>query len=130
MDNEERIIELLTEIRDSLRKPEPKKQGKKFIKPTYLMVAAYCIEKKNGVDAAAFIAHYDSNGWKVGKNPMKNWKAALTTWSKRNGSERQGQNTGFDTRSRAKKVSDKLDEIAREDIERNGFASELDSGTV
>ena len=127
MTNEEKIIELLTEIRDSLKKPEPKKKcsGYGFTKPTEKEINQYCFEKGYSLDAEAFIGFYESNGWKVGKNLMKNWKAALTTWSKRNGSERQGQTTGFDTRSRAQKVSDKLDEIAKRDIEQNGFADKL-----
>jgi len=33
------------------------------------------------VEAEKFIAHYESNGWKVGKNPMKRWRMAVVTWS-------------------------------------------------
>ena len=53
------------------------------------------------------------------------WKGVFEIKENNNGSIGQGQNTGFDNRSRAKKVSDKLDEIARRDIEQNGFTSEL-----
>lgn len=120
MNKEDQIITLLTEIRDLL-KPKEKKAVKRFEKPSYMDVDVYCTIKNNGVDAQSFIDFYESNGWKVGKNPMKNWKAALTTWSKRNGK----QTNGYDQRSRAQKVSDKLDEIARKDIEQNGFTSEL-----
>ena len=55
---------------------------KRFVKPTLDEVREYCESRKNGIDAEAFIAFYESNGWKVGKNPMKNWKAAMTTWEK------------------------------------------------
>jgi hypothetical protein len=34
------------------------------------------------VDPVKFHAHYTANGWKVGKNPMKNWKAAVVTWER------------------------------------------------
>ena len=56
---------------------------KRFVKPTLEEVKAYCDERKNGIDPEAFIAYYESIGWKVGKNPMKNWKMAMTTWEKR-----------------------------------------------
>lgn len=57
---------------------------KKFIKPTAEQIREYCKEKNyTTVDACGFINYYESNGWKVGHNPMKNWKAAVTTWSAR-----------------------------------------------
>jgi len=56
------------------------KQGKKFIPPTINDVKTYCLERKNSVDAVKFINHYQSNGWMVGKNKMKDWKAAIRTW--------------------------------------------------
>lgn len=57
--------------------------GARMARPTLQEVEAYIAEKGYNVDAAAFIAYYDSNGWKVGKNPMKSWKGALTTWERR-----------------------------------------------
>ena len=53
-------------------------------RPTLEEVQAYIAEKGYSVDAESFIAFYESNGWKVGKNPMKSWRAALVTWQKRN----------------------------------------------
>lgn len=55
---------------------------KKFVPPTVEEVTAYCLERKNKVDAAYFVDHYTSNGWKVGKQNMKDWKAAVRTWEK------------------------------------------------
>ena len=55
---------------------------KKFVPPTVEEVSAYCMERKNKVDAAYFVDHYTSNGWKVGKQNMKDWKAAVRTWEK------------------------------------------------
>lgn len=66
-------------------KPEPEpKASKRFVKPTVEEVAAHCLERANGIDAESFVAHYESNGWLVGRNktPMKNWKAAIVTWEK------------------------------------------------
>ena len=56
--------------------------AKRFVKPTVEEVQAYCKERNNNVDADKFITHYQSNGWKVGKTPMKDWKAAVRTWEK------------------------------------------------
>jgi len=53
-----------------------------FAKPTIEDLAAYCKERGNGVDVEKFLNHYDSNGWKVGRNPMKDWKAAVRTWER------------------------------------------------
>ena len=40
--------------------------------------------ENNNVNPELFINHYESNGWKVGKNPMKDWKAAVRTWESNN----------------------------------------------
>jgi len=54
----------------------------RFTPPTINMVTDYIREKGYVVDAEKWMSHYQSNGWKVGKNKMVNWKAAVTTWSK------------------------------------------------
>jgi hypothetical protein len=54
----------------------------RFAPPTLSEVRDYIREKGLTVDAVAWLAHYESNGWKVGKNPMKNWKAAIWTWTR------------------------------------------------
>jgi hypothetical protein len=51
-------------------------------KPTLEEVKAYCAERKNSVDPQRFIDYYSANGWRVGKNPMKDWKAAVRTWER------------------------------------------------
>lgn len=55
-----------------------------FVKPTLVEVTAYCLQRKNEIDPEEFIAHYETNGWKVGKSqaPMRNWQAAVITWEK------------------------------------------------
>ena len=58
------------------------KKEKRFVKPTIEEIQVYIQEKGYTFDAEAFFAYYESNGWKVGRNPMKNWKMACTTWSK------------------------------------------------
>lgn len=61
------------------------KATKRFTPPTVEEVRTYCKERGNKVDPAAFVSFYDSNGWKVGKNPMKDWRAAVRTWEQREG---------------------------------------------
>lgn len=55
----------------------------RFAPPTADEVRAYCSERNNSVDAERFIDFYQSKGWKVGNQPMKDWKAAVRTWEKR-----------------------------------------------
>lgn len=56
----------------------------RFTKPSVDEVRAYCIERNNNIDAEAFINFYESKGWKIGKNAMKDWKAAVRTWEAKN----------------------------------------------
>ena len=55
---------------------------KVFTKPTVEEVKAYCVERKNNVNPDKFIDFYESKGWLIGKNPMKDWRACVRTWEK------------------------------------------------
>lgn len=59
-----------------------KEKTKIFQKPTFEEVEAYCKERNNGIDVARWFDYYTANGWKVGKNPMKDWRAAVRTWER------------------------------------------------
>lgn len=63
--------------------PTPSSMGKRFSPPTVDEVREYCQERNNGIDSAAFVDFYASKGWKVGSQPMKDWKAAVRTWERR-----------------------------------------------
>jgi len=63
-----------------LNKP---KNNQKFIKPTLEEVSAYCQERSNGIDPQAFIDFYQAKGWLIGKEPMRDWRAAVRTWERR-----------------------------------------------
>ena len=76
----EKDIEIEKEIHSSAKSTTTKR--KCFEKPTLSEIKAYCIERNNNVDAQHFYDYYESNGWKVGKNSMKNWQAAVRTWEK------------------------------------------------
>ena len=76
----EKDIKIEKEIHSSAKSTTTKR--KRFEKPTLSEIKAYCIERNNNVDAQHFYDYYESNGWKVGKNSMKNWQAAVRTWEK------------------------------------------------
>lgn len=70
---------------------------KKFIPPTVEEVRAYCQERGNKVDPQAFVDYYTSNGWMVGRNRMKDWKAAVRgTWEKTSKREKESERKKFD----------------------------------
>ena len=82
--------------------------AKIFKKPTLEEVRAYCQERGNSVNPEKWYDHYTSNGWKVGKNPMKDWKAAVRTW------ERSGYNDAKKTETYPKaNEQNKMDEALR-----------------
>ena len=55
---------------------------KVFVPPTVDEVSLYCRERGNGIDAQSFVDFYTSKGWMIGKNHMKDWKAAVRTWER------------------------------------------------
>lgn len=63
----------------------------KFTKPTLQEVKAYCIERGNDVDPERFVDFYEANGWMVGKNKMKDWRAAVRNWERNEASKSAGQ---------------------------------------
>lgn len=63
-----------------------------FTVPSVADVQAYCEERGNRVDAERFVDYYTANGWKVGKNSMKDWKAAVRNWEKQDAERAEGQN--------------------------------------
>lgn len=64
------------------QKSPPKKKRTVFVKPTLEEVKAYIKEKGYTFDPEAFMDYYEANGWKVGKNQMKSWKATCNNWER------------------------------------------------
>ena len=60
-----------------------KGKGARFSPPSLAEVTDYCRERGNGVDPERFVDFYAAKGWKVGNQPMKDWRAAVRTWEKR-----------------------------------------------
>jgi len=86
--NEQQVIKLLnnlsaTNLTSINKNKEIRIINKLFTIPTISEVENYCIERKNTIDAESFINFYDSKGWMVGKNKMKDWRACVRTWEMR-----------------------------------------------
>ena len=86
-----------TKVPKEIKKEKEKEKNKdkevirKFTPPTVDEVALYCSERHNHVNAGKFVDYYSSNGWKVGKNPMKDWKACVRTWERSEFTEKDYQ---------------------------------------
>jgi DNA-binding transcriptional ArsR family regulator len=61
----------------------------RFKKPTVNDITNYCIERNNNIDAESFFDFYESKNWMVGRNKMKDWKACIRTWERRNNQKPQ-----------------------------------------
>ena len=66
----------------------PKKRASRFTPPSVEEVRAYCFERGNNVDPERFVDFYESKGWTVGKNRMRDWKAAVRNWERTNNDSR------------------------------------------
>lgn len=103
--------------REGADKPAPlPTKTKRFVKPTLDDVRAYCMERQNSVDPESFIDFYESKGWKVGNQPMKDWKAAVRTWERRDNKRSQ-----YKTRDERLRENDReLERKCKEYDSRNG----------
>ncbi len=73
-----------------------KPKAKRFVKPSIEQVCEYVKEKKYVTfNTEKFYNYYESNGWKVGKNSMVNWKAAVSNWSRTNSVQTTSFAAGF-----------------------------------
>lgn len=73
-------------------KEKKKATRKVFVKPTPSEIQIYVDEHNLQVDVERFFDYYEGNGWKVGKNPMKDWKATARNWSRNNFDKGGGSN--------------------------------------
>ena len=123
LENQPQINKDIKEIKTEIIKEKEdtiisSKKEKRFTKPTIQEIQAHILEKGYTFDAEAFYAFYESNGWKVGRNPMKNWKMACTTWAKNRNNNNNNNNYGRET------ITDK---IRRTVEEANMFSEQLRS---
>lgn len=117
VDNTEAKAEAYTELNNT----KDAKASRVFKKPNVYDVQNYCYECKYTVDPSAFIDFYESNGWKVGRNSMKDWKAAVRTWEKRN-----KQNGGH--HGKPSKLQRAAEAIRRADPDRYGTTAIIQDG--
>lgn len=87
------------------------KNNKRFIKPSVKEIADYCNNNNYNIDAERFYDYYESKGWKVGKAPMKDWKAAVRMWSRNN--KQENKMPDFTLKKKERKLSAEDEEILR-----------------
>ena len=78
--------------KNRLEESENNRKSNRFAPPSVDDVRAYCNERHNNVDPERFVDYYESNGWKVGKNKMKDWKATVRSWEHNDYSQSKKQN--------------------------------------
>ena len=83
-----------------VRAGEPAQSAKppahtRFSPPSVQEIEEYCTEKGFLLDAERFVDYYASIGWRVGKNPMKDWRAAVRTWVKKDSPKPEPENCGY-----------------------------------
>ena len=98
--------ELNTDIENKEVKTSTKKHSRNFVKPSVEEIMNYCNERGNNIDPQSFYDFYESKGWYVGKNKMKDWKAAVRTWERNN---TNGFQNGCNNRGSRQSVQEKLD---------------------
>ena len=92
--NEQQVVQFLNNLKS--RKSTTINKNKKiiinnnsFIKPHVFDIKNYCLERKNNIDCKAFYDFYESKNWMIGKNKMKDWRAAVRTWERRKQNKNQ-----------------------------------------
>lgn len=116
-------IELKKEIDTDIEldKDIENKKRSRFKKPTLEEVQEYCTQRNNNIDPEHFIDYYETNGWKVGKNSMKDWKAAIRTWEKRD------FNKPFNKNTRKEIVPNWLNKEVKTEVATTEEQNEIDS---
>lgn len=112
-----------TRLDNEVEESKPKKARSKsiaFVKPTLEEVEAYCQERGSNVDPVKFFSYYESNGWKVGRNSMKDWHRAIVTWER--------NDYGYGVRQPAKRESlvERTERLEKE-LRDIGFESDNDA---
>lgn len=79
-------------------KSSNKRESKRFAPPTVQQVSEYCLENGYSVEPERFVDYYKSNGWKVGKSQMKDWKAAVRNWAQRDKDNNKKANQNYEQR--------------------------------
>ena len=122
---EEREIEGEQEVGSKKEKEKENIYGAKaptrssFTRPTLLEVKAYCEERQNGIVPEQWYDFYEANGWKVGRNAMKDWKACIRSWERRRAEEQA---------NKPKTREQEMHELYLKALEADRKEAELDKG--
>ena len=122
---EEREIEGEQEVGSKKEKEKENTYGAKaparssFTRPTLLEVKAYCEERHNGIVPEQWYDFYEANGWKVGRNAMKDWKACIRSWERRRAEEQA---------NKPKTREQEMHELYLKAMEEDRKEAELDKG--
>lgn len=93
-------------------------KSSRFTPPTLEEVKQYCQERNNNIDAERFLDYYTSNGWMVGKNKMKDWKAAVRTWERTSYQTNNTQNNAPVKKPAIEPTQESAENITMENMER------------
>ena len=91
---------------------------RKKIPPTVEMVREYCKERGNDIDAEHFCDFYESKGWMVGKDKMKDWQASVRTWERQSGQPRVDKALIEEGRKAQEEAERKMEEDHKAEVER------------
>ena len=101
--------------RKSTGAAEPHRAAR-FVPPSEEEIREYCETRGKPIDVRHFLDHYASNGWRVGKNPMKDWRAAVRNWERRNEDDYAIHRANHPAGDRGGEEAKRFDELGLYDV--------------
>jgi hypothetical protein len=120
--------QMTTNKNDKNDKNKEKKGVKRFTPPSLDELKAYILEKQYDIDGEYFINFYESKGWMIGKNKMKDWKATVRGWQARN--KKEANNNGQNRKLTQCEQLTENDRVANEWLESQGITQDTDGSVV
>lgn len=77
------------------KKNLPETKERVFKKPSVEEISSYCQERNNNINPEQFYDYYEANGWKINRNPMKDWKATVRNWERNEFNRKSADNFGL-----------------------------------
>ena len=77
------------------KKDLPETKERVFKKPSVEEISSYCQERNNNINPEQFYDYYEANGWKINRNPMKDWKATVRNWERNEFNRKSANNFGL-----------------------------------
>jgi hypothetical protein len=104
-------IDLDLEKKESVKKESATAKRKRFTPPTLEELEAYKLDAQLNVDCKSFLDYYVSNGWMVGKNHMKDWKATMRRWNNTQETARSGTSNQSGRPNRFQNFDQRTDDL-------------------